>query len=238
MPKKSPAPKGSADASVASGKILKGDGTWPFQARVDGDDIVVEDIVITCFGGWGDGQIDDPQDSGRTASHRNTKDERIEGVAIPMDAGQFPGMEDRDPAGYHALLGSPLPKVPWGTQVEVTIGQKTFMPQDGIVDLGPGKHATKNPDEPHALDLTPRAAALFQPNTPLRTLARTFEERAIQQMIWAAASRLKAGRPVDFVRLAFQMARLYPFAAVRKNIRPSTWGFVFDRAPKNAAWIS
>ena len=186
MPKKSPAPKGSADASVASGKILKGDGTWPFQARVDGDDIVVEDIVITCFGGWGDGQIDDPQDSGRTASHRNTKDERIEGVAIPMDAGQFPGMEDRDPAGYHALLGSPLPKVPWGTQVEVTIGQKTFMPQDGIVDLGPGKHATKNPDEPHALDLTPRAAALFQPNTPLRTLARTFEERGSYRIIGGA----------------------------------------------------
>ena len=71
-----------------------------------------------------------------------------------------------------------------------------------------------------------------------RDSTRTFDERAIQQMIWAAASRLKARRPVDFVRLAFQMARLYPFAAVRKTIRPSTWGFVFDRAPKNAAWIS
>jgi hypothetical protein len=168
------------------GKILTGDGTWAFQATIDGDDIIVNDIVITCFGGWGDGNIDDPQDSGGTASHRNTKTERIEGVAIPMDAAQFPGMESSDPDGYHALVGSPLPKIPWATKVQVTIGAQTFTPADGIVDLGPGKRATKDPAEPHALDLTPRAAALFQPNQPLRTLARNFEERGSYRIIGGA----------------------------------------------------
>src|SRR2546423_13908105 len=166
--------------------ILTGDGTWSFEAIIDGEDIVVEDIVITCFGGWGDGNIDDPQDSGRTASHRNTKTERIEGVALPMDSAQFPGMENSDTAGYHALLGSPLPKLPWGTKVRVTIGSQTFTPTDGIVDLGPGKHATKDPSEPHALDLTPRAAVLFQPDKPLRTLARNFEERGSYRIFGGA----------------------------------------------------
>jgi len=184
MPKKPPKPRPAVAA--APSKILKGDGTWAFQAEIDGDDIVVKDIVITCFGGWGDGNIDDPQDSGRTASHRNTKTERIEGVAIPMDSAQFPGMENSDAGGYHALLGSPLPKIPWGTQVQVTVGQKTFTPKDGIVDLGPGKGATRNPPEPHALDLTPLAAALFQPDTPLRTLARNFEERGSYRIVGGA----------------------------------------------------
>jgi hypothetical protein len=164
-------------ADRASDKVLTGDGTWLFQANIDGDDIVVKDIVITCFGGWGDGNIDDPQDSGRTASHRNTKTERIEGVAIPMDAVQFPDMKTADPDGYHALLGSPLPKIPWETAVEVTIGETRFTPRDGIVDLGPGRHATKKPSEPHALDLTPRAAALFEPDTSLKKLAGNLSMR-------------------------------------------------------------
>jgi hypothetical protein len=88
MPKK--LRKRKQPAATATRKILRGDGTWPFQAEIDRDDIAVNDIVITCFGGWGDGNIDDPQDSGSTASHRNTKTERIEGVAIPMDSAQFP----------------------------------------------------------------------------------------------------------------------------------------------------
>ena len=170
----------------ATNKVLKGDGTWPFEAVIDGDDIVLNNVVITCFGGWGDGNIDDPQDSGRTASHHNTKMERIEGVAVPMDSAQFAGMKKSDPDGYDALLGSPLPKIPWGTAVEVTIGETRFTPKDGIVDLGPGKHATKKRSAPHALDLTPRAAALFEPDTSLKKLARNFEQRGGYRIIGGA----------------------------------------------------
>jgi hypothetical protein len=185
MPNESGNPEEPSSAE-ATGRILKGDGSWPFQAAIDGDDIVVNDIVITCFGGWGDGHIGDPQDSGRTASGRNTKTQRIEGVSIAMDSRQFPGMKDRDPAGYNALLGSPLPKIDWGTKVEVTIKGKTFTPKDGIVDLGPGKHATKDEAEPHALDLTPLAAALFEPNTPISRLATQFEQRGSYRILGGA----------------------------------------------------
>jgi hypothetical protein len=176
-------PKGSAKREQ---KSLRGDGTWPFEAEVDGQDIVVQDIVITCFGGWGDGKIDDPQDNGHTSSGRNTKTEQIEGVAIPMDSRQFPGMKQRDLKGYRTLLGSPLPKIDWGTKVEVTIAGKTFTPKDGIVDLGPGKRATQKASEPHALDLTPRAARLVEPNTAFSRLARNFKKRGSYRILGGA----------------------------------------------------
>jgi glycosyltransferase involved in cell wall biosynthesis len=50
---------------------------------------------------------------------------------------------------------------------------------------------------------------------------RAFADRATQQMIWEAASRLRVGRAMDSIRLAFEMARLYPRAAVRHAIRAS-----------------
>jgi hypothetical protein len=167
------------------GIILSGDGTWPFTARVVGDDIVCENIEITCFGGWGGGNNADPQDSGRTASGKNTKRDWIEGVSIAMDSRQFPGMEANDSGGFRALKGAPFPKMPWGTLVEVTIGEKTFTPKDGIVDLGPGKQASK-PGHPHALDLTPPAAQLFDTKTPIRRLAIGFSARGSFRIIGGA----------------------------------------------------
>lgn len=156
-----------------AGTVLRGDGTWPYTARIEGDDIVCENIVITCFGGWGAGHNADPQDSGRTASGKNTKQDWIDGVSIAMDARQFRGMEQNDPAGYRALAGAPFPKIPWGTPVEVTIAGKKYTPRDGIVDLGPGKHASR-PNEPHALDLTPPAAQVFRPGVAIARLATGF----------------------------------------------------------------
>ena len=50
---------------------------------------------------------------------------------------------------------------------------------------------------------------------------RAFADRATQQMISEAASRFRAGRGVDSIRLAFEIARLYPRAAVRHALRAS-----------------
>ena len=70
---------------------LHGDGTWPFTAYVREGDIVVEDVVITCFGG-----ADDPEDNGETASGINTKySPNVQGVSLPMDGRQFPEDEPR-----------------------------------------------------------------------------------------------------------------------------------------------
>lgn len=150
---------------------LTGDGTWPFSARIEGEDIVVENIVITCFGG-----AFDPQDNGETASGVNTKHvPNIEAVSLPMDIG------DRCPH----TKGSPLPRVPWHTPVEVTIDKETFILRGGVIDLGPGKQASK-PGQPHALDLTPGAAALFEPCAPLQKLATSFCKRGSFRIIGGA----------------------------------------------------
>lgn len=50
---------------------------------------------------------------------------------------------------------------------------------------------------------------------------RAFANRATQQMISEAASRYRAGRAIDSIRLAFEMARLYPRAVVRHAVRAS-----------------
>ena len=151
-------------------QTLKGDGTWPFTATIDGDDIVVSNITITCFGG-----LDDPQDPGDTASGVNTKrNPTIAGVALPMNIG---------PRSPHTQ-GSPIPKLPWGTPVEVTIGKFVSTPAKGVIDIGPGKQASK-PGDPHALDLTPGAAQFFSPD-PLERLATNFEAQGSYRIIGGA----------------------------------------------------
>src|SRR5947209_7600973 len=63
-----------------------------------------------------------------------------------------------------------------------------------------------------------------------REAARAFAERATQQMIWEAAGALKAGRAMDFVRVAFALARMYPLGASRKAFDSSTWSFMMNGA--------
>lgn len=161
-----PAP---ASAPPAAAPASPARPVWPFTARIDGDDIVVDDIVITCFGG-----AFDPQDDGRTASGVNTKsDPSILGVSVAMDGRAFDGLTPREHA---ALDYAPLPRMPWHTPVEVTIDGHTETA--GIIDLGPGRQASE-PGAPHALDLTIALAARFPAarNLSMRALAREFEAR-------------------------------------------------------------
>ena len=122
-------------------RALTGDGTWGFTAIVDGDDIIVRNAVATWFGGVGD-----PEDNGETASGVNTKKRpNILGCALPMNFGP--------------CAGSPIPKVPWGTQVEIThlATEKTITVP--VIDLGPARGTG------HAIDLS---VAAFQQFAPLR----------------------------------------------------------------------
>ena len=50
---------------------------------------------------------------------------------------------------------------------------------------------------------------------------RAFADRATQQIISEAASRYRIGRAIDSIRLAIELARLHPRAAVRHVIRAS-----------------
>lgn len=124
-----------------------GDGTWPWTARIDGEDVVVDNCRMTCFGG-----SSDPQDSGETASGVSTKkDPMIIACSLPMDGRMFPGLSR---AEHSALDGSPIPRVPWNTIVEVHVNGTTLtLP---VIDLGPGKRTG------NALDLTIGAARLVK----------------------------------------------------------------------------
>ena len=120
-------------------QILKGDGSFAFTAQVDGDDIVVRGVPATWFGG-----ANDPEDDGETASGVNTKKRpNIQACALPLS--------------YGPCAGSPIPKVPWGTKVEVThlaSGKQIIVP---VIDLGPAR------DTGHGIDLTVTAFEEFAP---------------------------------------------------------------------------
>jgi len=158
---------------------------WPFTVEVDGEDLVVRNIVITCFGGGFD-----PQDTGSTASGLSTLGDHICGVSLPMNGLQYPGMRSREHA---ALDGSPIPRLPWGTPVEVTVGNLTYTPTSGIIDLGPGKQASPSSTQAHALDLTAPAARVFR-CLPLYRLSREFEVRGSYRIRGGvvAAAKFKA----------------------------------------------
>lgn len=134
------------------------DPAWPWSAERDGADLVVRNARATCFGG-----CDDPQDSGLTASGISTKrNPNLAAVALPMDGRMFTGLTR---AEHAALDGSPIPRIPFKTIVEVACGGKTFLWP--VIDLGPGRRTG------NAIDLTLAAARLINP----RASARNFEAR-------------------------------------------------------------
>jgi hypothetical protein len=127
-------------------QILRGDGSWPWHAHVDGDDIVVIGARATCFGGG-----NDAMDNGETASGISTKDHpELKACSLPM------AYDGTSKALIKALGGSPIPKLPWKTMVEITIptGPKLTVP---VIDMGPAKWTG------NALDLTLAAAKFFNP---------------------------------------------------------------------------
>ena len=125
--------------------ILRGDGSWPWSAHVDGDDILVIGVTDTCFGG-----SNDPMDSGETASGISTRDNpTLKACALPMI------YSGSNKALRRALGGSPIPKLPWQTKVEIIAdGKHLIVP---VIDLGPAKRTGD------AIDLTVAAARFFNP---------------------------------------------------------------------------
>lgn len=142
--------------------FLIGDNTWPFIAEIVGHDIVVRDVVCTCFGG-----DDDPQDSGETASGLVTKgNPTLMGASIPMDIRSLKGAGR---AEHAALDGCPLPMVPWFTVIDIESGGKIHRTK--IIDLGPARGATTKPSEPHGIDLTLASARVFNPKATARNFS-------------------------------------------------------------------
>ena len=129
-------------------QILRGDGSWPWSAHVDGDDILVIDCRATCFGG-----SNDPQDSGETASGISTKgNPTLKACALPMI---YSGCNK---PLLKALGGSPLPFIPWSAKIQVEIMALGKTLTVRCIDLGPAKRTG------NAIDLTIAAARFFKGN--------------------------------------------------------------------------
>lgn len=146
------------------GKTLIGRGLTVY---IVGEDLLLTNVRVTCFGG-----TDDPQDSGDTASGVSTKNPATLGCALPRNYTGPHGPTRR------ALQGSPIPeKLPWKTPVEFTdlkTGKTLTVP---FIDLGPNLETTTN-----AGDLTVAAAKHFNPNAT----ARNFEMMADIRIIGGA----------------------------------------------------
>ena len=141
--------------------ILRGDGTWPWTAHVDGEDILVIGVRATCFGG-----TNDSEDNGETASGISTQDNpQLKACALPMC---YIG---KNPAQLRALGGSPIPRLPWGTKVEVMAnGKRLIIP---VIDLGPSKRTG------NAIDLTVAAARFFDGRATANNFAMECSYRII-----------------------------------------------------------
>lgn len=189
--------KAAQDAWKA--QFLLGDGTWGFVPRIDQGDILIEDVICTCFGG-----SDDPQDNGDTASGLNTKSNPgFQGASVPMDISKSKhvslGASHRivrkalklatgfgktsfgvSESVHRALDGCPIPVLDWFTPIQIESNGRVLVTQ--IIDLGPGKQATTNPSEPHAVDLTVAAARFFDSHAS----ATNFEMRCNVRIIGGA----------------------------------------------------
>jgi len=127
-----PAPQGRIKTSVKGWDFIK--------ARVEGEDIVIDDAAVTAFGG-----SEDQMDSGETASGLSTRDNpNFKGCALPMNR-----------KGSVQLRGSPIPKLPWRTPVFFTDPATGRKVGTQLIDEGPAKW-TKNSG-----DLTVAAAREF-----------------------------------------------------------------------------
>lgn len=156
------APPASPGAPTAG--LLTGDGSWPWRAFIDGEDVVVTNARATCFGG-----ADDPQDSGETASGISTKAHPdLAACSLPMDGRMFHGL---NAAEHGALDGSPIPRVPWETMVRVTHGGQSF--DFPVIDLGPAKKVG------NAIDLTKAAARKFDPKATTTNFAMICDIRIL-----------------------------------------------------------
>ncbi|EDY16699.1 hypothetical protein CfE428DRAFT_5812 [Chthoniobacter flavus Ellin428] len=146
----------------------------PWLVEIDGEDLVVRNIIATCFGGAHDSGDNGETESGVMNDGRNPD---LFGCALPIRSIEA------------ATVLSPLafkgPHIPWETLVRVwreATGEGNSITVR-LIDNGPD--VLHYPT--HALDLTEAAAAHFRRDIPRDRLANEFEEPGFSYRILGAA---------------------------------------------------
>ena len=135
-----------------------------FKIEIDGEDVVVRKVIVTCFGGG-----DDPGDDGKTESGvmNDGSNPTLLGCALPIRSGEAATRQS-------PLACSTKPHIPWGTVVKFWRGdnENANPVYTTLIDNGPD--VQKYPT--HAGDLTVHAASLFCPSIPRSALSNDFEQ--------------------------------------------------------------
>jgi hypothetical protein len=146
----------------------------PWSVEIEGDDLVVHDILATCFGGGHDSGDDGQTENGIL---NNGRDPHLLGVALPI--------RSVEPATALSPLAFKGPHIPWNTPVKVwreAEGEATAI-TCRLIDNGP--NVQKYPS--HALDLTVAAAQHFAAGFPAARLANDWSGSGLSYRIVGAA---------------------------------------------------
>lgn len=134
-----------------------------FKIEIDGEDVVVRNVIVTAFGGG-----HDLGDNGQTESGvlNNGSNPTLLGCALPIRSTER--ATDQSP-----LANFDKPHIPWGTEVLFWGGHidEAHAIKTKLIDNGPD--VSKYPT--HAGDLTVFAAGQFNPLIPVAKMANAFE---------------------------------------------------------------
>lgn len=146
----------------------------PWSVEVDGDDLVVRNILATAFGGKYDSG-----DSGETESgvKNDGLDPSLMGIALPI--------RSTEKATAESPLAFKGPHIPWLTKVLVwkeSKGESTAI-STVLIDNGPNVLLFPS----HGLDLNPNVAAKFAPNIDPKKIANQFSMSGMSYRIIGGA---------------------------------------------------
>jgi len=151
---------GASASNPPTGTILQRAGI-PWVVQVDADDLVVRNILATCFGGEFDSGDDGQTESGVMNDGFPTADAYPMGVALPI--------RSTEAATRNSPLAFGGPHIPWLTTVKVwreADGEPTAVACI-LIDNGPD--VLQYPS--HALDLNPNVVLHFVPGYDPRKVA-------------------------------------------------------------------
>jgi hypothetical protein len=168
-------PKKTAKSS-APGKAGAKSKKVPWTVKVDGKDLLVEDILATCFGGKFDSGDDGNTASGVKNNGYPTAGAEPMGVALPVELSS------------PTTSNSPLAfkkQIPWKSKVKVwrKVDGESKAINCVLIDNGPNTFRYPS----HALDLNPNVALLFAPDYDPKKVANGWSEGGFCYRIIGAA---------------------------------------------------